>query len=86
MLAALFIIGGIFLPVGIFLIHYVGLAYSPFSVIGWASVVADAAGRCFIVALARRTLGILALYAQRNRCPDRYRPFQTKIPGSSELS
>jgi hypothetical protein len=50
-LAALFVIGGVFLPVGIFLIHYVGLAYSPFSAIGWASVVADSAGALLIIAL-----------------------------------
>jgi hypothetical protein len=50
-LAALFLVGGTLLPVGIFLIHYVGLAYSPFSVIGWASVLADAAGALMIVVL-----------------------------------
>ena len=42
-LAKLFLLGGVFLPVGIFLIHYVGLAYSPFPVIGWASILADSA-------------------------------------------
>jgi hypothetical protein len=42
--AGLFIVGGILLPLGIFLIHYMGLAYSPFAVIGWASVLADSAG------------------------------------------
>ena len=40
---ASFLVGGVVLPVGIFLIHYVGLAYSPFAVIGWASVLADSA-------------------------------------------
>src|SRR5436190_4601797 len=40
--AKLFVAGSVMLPVGIFLIHYVGLAYSPFPVIGWASVLADA--------------------------------------------
>ena len=56
-LAALFIIGGIFLPVGIFSIHYVGLAYSPFPVIGWASIVADASAALLIVALAGELWG-----------------------------
>ena len=37
-LANLFLTGGLLLPVGIFLIHYAGLAYSPFPVIGWASI------------------------------------------------
>ena len=50
-LAQLFVAGGVLLPVGIFLIHYVGLAYSPFSVIGWASVLADSAGAMLIIAL-----------------------------------
>src|SRR6185369_3425058 len=36
---------------GIFLIHYVGLARSPFASIGWASVLADTAGALMIVAL-----------------------------------
>src|SRR3984957_7616326 len=50
-LAQLFIAGSLLLPVGIFLIHYVGLAYSPFSAIGWASVLADSAGALLIAAL-----------------------------------
>ena len=57
LLAALFILGGILLPVGIFLIHYVGLAYSPFSVIGWASVLADSAGALLIIVLMVETWG-----------------------------
>jgi hypothetical protein len=48
-LAAWFIAGGVLLPVGIFLIHYVGLTGSPFSAIGWASVLADFAGALLIV-------------------------------------
>ena len=39
-LAALFIVGATLLPIGIFLIHYVALTYSPFAVIGWASILA----------------------------------------------
>ena len=50
-LAKLFLAGGLLLPVGIFLIHYVGLAYSPFPVIGWASILADSAGALLIVVL-----------------------------------
>src|ERR1700730_17653382 len=51
LLANLFLVGGLLLPVGIFLIHYVGLAYSPFPVIGWASILADSAGALLIVVL-----------------------------------
>ena len=48
-LASLFIVGGVLLPLGIFLIHYVGTAYSPFPVIGWASILADSAGALLII-------------------------------------
>jgi hypothetical protein len=52
LLAWWFVAGGLLLPIGIFLIHYVGLAYSPSSVIGWASVLADSAGAILIAVLA----------------------------------
>jgi len=58
LLAALFVTGGVLLPVGIFLIHYVGLAYSPFAVIGWASVLADSAGALLIVGLIGEAWGL----------------------------
>lgn len=57
-LAKLLIAGGVLLPVGIFLIHYVGLSYSPFSAIGWASVLADAAGALLIIALVGEAWGL----------------------------
>jgi len=56
-LAGLFIMGGILLPLGIFLIHYMGLAYSPFAVIGWASVLADSAGALLILVLVLQAWG-----------------------------
>jgi hypothetical protein len=56
--AQLFIGGGVLLPVGIFLIHYVGLAYSPFKVIGWASILADSAGALLIAALIAEAWGL----------------------------
>jgi hypothetical protein len=58
LLAALFITGGLLLPVGIFLIHYVGLAYSPFAAIGWASVLADTAGALLILVLLGEAYGL----------------------------
>ena len=57
LLAGLFVAGGLLLPVGIFLIHYVGLAYSPFSAIGWASVLADSAGAVLILVLVAEGYG-----------------------------
>jgi hypothetical protein len=49
-LAALFLIGAVLLPVGVFLIHYVGLAYSPLEAIGWARLFADIGGLFVILA------------------------------------
>lgn len=43
-LAWTFLLGAWLLPVGVFLIHYVGLAYSPLQSIGWASILADFGG------------------------------------------
>jgi hypothetical protein len=57
-LAQLLVIGGVLLPIGIFLIHYVGLTYSPFPVIGWASVLADSAGALLIIALIGEAWGL----------------------------
>lgn len=57
-LASVFIAGGIMLPVGIFLIHYVGLLDSPFPVIGWASVLADLGGAVLIGVLAVEAWGL----------------------------
>ncbi len=56
-LAKIFMAGSVMLPVGIFLIHYVGLAYSPFRAIGWASVLADVGGAVLVVALAGEIWG-----------------------------
>jgi hypothetical protein len=53
--AWLFLAGAALLPVGVFLIHYVGLAYSPLQAIGWASIFADLGGLLVILA----TLGFL---------------------------
>jgi hypothetical protein len=65
-LAQIFLAGSVMLPLGIFLIHYVGLAYSPFPVIGWASVLADAGGAVLVVALIAEVWG-LCKYARGER-------------------
>ncbi len=54
-LAWVFLTGAGVLPVGVFLIHYVGLAYSPLQSIGWASIFADFGGLLVLIA----TLGFL---------------------------
>lgn len=68
-LAKLLLTGGILLPVGIFLIHYVGLADSPFAVIGWASVLADSAGGLLIVALMGEAWGLWNYFRSRRAGP-----------------
>jgi len=60
-LACIFMLGAGLLPVGVFLIHYVGLAYSPLESIGWASIAADFGGLMVMVA----TLGYLVGLGKR---------------------
>lgn len=57
-LAQLFIIGAVMLPVSVFLIHYVGLEYSPLNTIGWASIVADIGGLLVIIACVGELIGL----------------------------
>lgn len=56
--AMLFLFGATLLPVGVFLIHYVGLAYSPLQAIGWASIFADLGGLLVFLACAAELAGI----------------------------
>ena len=62
-LAWIFLSGAWLLPVCVFLIHYIGLAYSPLEAIGWASIFADFGGAVVILA----TLVYLAGIAKRVR-------------------
>jgi hypothetical protein len=57
-LAWIFLSGAWLLPAGVFLIHYVGLAYSPLAAIGWASIFADFGGALVIVATLASLIGI----------------------------
>ena len=63
-LAWVFLTGAWVLPVGVYLIHYVGLAHSPLTTIGWASIAADFGGAlvlavtlAFLVGLWRQFRG-----------------------------
>ncbi|HEX3585400.1 MAG TPA: hypothetical protein VH024_05360, partial [Candidatus Angelobacter sp.] len=62
-MAWLLIFGAVLLPVGVFLIHYVGLEYSPLQAIGWASIFADFGGLMVLAA----TVGYLAGIVQHFR-------------------
>jgi hypothetical protein len=57
-MAQLFLTGAVILPPSIFLIHYVGLAYSPLSTIGWASIFADLGGLLVIIACVGEFIGL----------------------------
>jgi hypothetical protein len=64
-LAKLFLLGAILLPVGVFLIHYVGLAGSPFAAIGWASVLADLGGFFVWVVCVFELVGLAKYFRAR---------------------
>jgi len=64
-LARLFLIGSVVLPVGVFLIHYVGLAHSPLQAIGWASIFADLGGVCVLLPTAGFLVGVCRYLAAR---------------------
>ncbi len=69
-LAWLFVFGGVLLPVGVFLIHYVGLVYSPLRSIGWASIFADLGGLMVLIATIGYLVGIGLSKAERVAAPD----------------
>ncbi len=57
-LAKLFVAGAVLLPPSVFLIYYVGLAYSPLTSIGWASIAADFGGLLVILGCAGELVGL----------------------------
>jgi len=63
--AWLFLAGAALLPMGVFLIHYVGLAYSPLQTIGWASIFADLGGLLVILATLGFLLGLVKHFRTR---------------------
>ncbi len=68
-LAWMFLFGAWLLPVGVFLIHSVGLAYSPLAAIGWASIFADFGGALVILATLACLVGIARHFRQPPRPP-----------------
>ncbi|MFI5092844.1 MAG: hypothetical protein WCE50_04215 [Candidatus Acidiferrum sp.] len=87
-LAWLFLTGAILLPVGVFLIHYLDLAYSPLPSIGWASIFADLGGLLVLVATLGFLLGLgrflrsqVPLAAQDALLLDRSRPGRILLAG-----
>ena len=68
--AWLFLFGGGLLPVSVFLIHYVGLAYSPFAFIGWASIFADLGGLLALIATLAFLVGLVRHLTSAKRVQD----------------
>ena len=68
-LAWLLVFGAVLLPVGVFLIHYVGLAYSPLRSIGWASIFADLGGLLVLCATIGYMVGIGRHFLLRSALP-----------------
>ncbi len=68
-LAWLLLCGAGLLPLCVFLIHYVGLAYSPLQAIGWASLFADLGGLLIIVALVGFLYGLVKRFLSAERAP-----------------
>ena len=65
--AWMLLIGAWLLPVGVFLIHYVGLAYSPLAAIGWASIFADLGGALVMGATLACLVGIARHFRESKR-------------------
>jgi hypothetical protein len=84
-MAGLFIVGGILLPLGIFLIHYMGLTYSPFAVIGWASVLADSAGALLVFVLVVQAWGFWR-YLQKRELSEPEMPAEDSVGGRALLT
>jgi hypothetical protein len=61
-IAWIFLIGAWLLPVGVYLIHYVGLAGSPLKAIGWASVAADLGGLLVLLATLAYLIGLVVCF------------------------
>jgi hypothetical protein len=68
-LAWLLLAGSVLLPVGVYLIHYVGLVHSPLQAIGWASIFADAGGFAVLLATLLYLLGLWKYFRNRSTAP-----------------
>lgn len=82
-LAWLLITGAWTLPIGVFLIHYVGLAYSPLASIGWASIVADLGGVVVALVAGVELAGVITYF--RRAHPPGDNPFLTARGWCSRL-
>ncbi len=68
-LAQIFLFGCVLLPVCVFLIHHVGLAYSPLKSIGWASIFADLGGFLVLLVCLTELFGLLRYLRSERQQP-----------------
>jgi hypothetical protein len=71
-LAWMFLTGAWLLPIGVYLIHYVGLAHSPMKTIGWASIAADFGGLLVLMVTFVCLLGL-------------WKHFRGKLPSPADM-
>ena len=65
-IAWIFLAGSVLLPLGVFLIHYVGLAHSPLQAIGWASIFADIGGIAVLLTTLIYLFGLCKYFRDRH--------------------
>ena len=65
-IAWVFLTGAWLLPIGVYLIHYVGLAHSPLKAIGWASIAADFGGLLVLLATVAYLVGLVMHFRSRD--------------------
>ncbi|HXN53467.1 MAG TPA: hypothetical protein VN943_16160 [Candidatus Acidoferrum sp.] len=68
-IAWVFLAGAWLLPIGVYLIHYVGLAYSPLKTIGWASIAADFGGVLVLIATLACLIGLWMHFRRESVSP-----------------
>lgn len=83
--AWLFLAGSVLLPVGVFLIHYVGLAHSPLKAIGWASIFADTGGFSVLLATLVYLVGLWKYFRDRNAASAPDPLLQLRTPAGTRL-
>jgi hypothetical protein len=84
-IAWMFLGGAWLLPLGVFLIHYIGIAHSPFASIGWASIFADFGGLLVLLAVLACLAGLWQHFRSPVRPAQRDELLTTCVPATPML-